>query len=63
VGATFRALNGGVIVAGALAGGALGGVFGLRATLIAAICGLMLGPLYGAFGPLWAVRSMPAEEA
>lgn len=62
VGATFRALNGGVLVAGALAGGALGGVFGLRATLIAAICGLLTGPLYGALTPLWAVKAMPTEE-
>jgi hypothetical protein len=62
VGATFRALNGGLVVAGALAGGALGGVFGIRATLIAAICGLVAGPLYGALSPLWRVKSMPVEE-
>lgn len=59
VGATFRAVSGGVLVAGALAGGALGGVFGLRATLVAAIVGLLAGPLYGALTPLWAVKTMP----
>jgi hypothetical protein len=63
VGATFRALSGGVMVAGALAGGALGGIFGLRATLIAAIGGLLIGPLYGALTPLWAVKAMPSDEA
>lgn len=63
VGATFRALSGGAMVVGALAGGALGGVFGLRATLIAAIGGLLIGPVYGALTPLWAVKAMPAEES
>jgi predicted MFS family arabinose efflux permease len=62
VGATFRALNGGLVVVGALAGGALGGIFGVRATLIAAICGLITGPLYGALTPLWAVKAMPTDE-
>ncbi|MDE2488890.1 MAG: MFS transporter [Alphaproteobacteria bacterium] len=63
VGATFRAVDGGVRVAGALAGGPLGGVFGLRATLIAAIAGLLIGPIFGALTPLRAVRAMPTEEA
>jgi len=63
VGATFRALNGAAVVAGALAGGVLAEAFGLRAVLIAAIGGLLTGPIYGAFSPLWRVRAMPTEEA
>jgi hypothetical protein len=63
VGATFRALNGAVVVAGALAGGTLGGIFGLRETLIVAIAGLLTGPIYGAFTPLWAVKAMPLDQA
>ncbi len=63
VGATFRAFAGGVAVIGALAGGALGGVFGLRETLLAAIAGLLIGPLIGAVSPLMRVREMPVGEA
>jgi hypothetical protein len=61
-GATFRALNGAAVVIGALTGGALGQAFGLRATLIGAICGLLTGPLYGALTPLWRVKAMPDGE-
>jgi MFS family permease len=59
VGATFRALGGGVAVIGALAGGMLGQAFGLRQTLLAAIAGLMIGPLIGGLSPLWRVKEMP----
>jgi hypothetical protein len=59
VGATFRAVGGGTAVLGALAGGALGGVFGMRETLLAAIAGLLIGPVLGAFSPLWKVKAMP----
>jgi hypothetical protein len=62
VGATFRALNGGVLVVGAVAGGALGQAFGLRATLIGAIAGLLTGPVYGALTPLWTLKVMPTDE-
>jgi predicted MFS family arabinose efflux permease len=65
VGATFRAVSGGGAVIGALAGGVLGGVFGMRATLFAAIAGLLIGPAYGLAAPaLRRVREMPlgAEE-
>jgi hypothetical protein len=62
VGATFRALGGGTAVVGALVGGVLGGAFGMRETLLAAIAGLMIGPLLGAFSPLWKVKTMPAGE-
>ena len=61
VGATFRALGGGTAVAGALMGGALGGAFGMRQTLLAAIAGLLIGPVLGAFSPLWAVKTMPTD--
>ena len=59
VGATFRAVGGGAAVAGALAGGALGQMLGLRETLLLAIAGLMIGPLLGFLSPLRRVREMP----
>jgi predicted MFS family arabinose efflux permease len=59
VGATFRAVSGGAVVAGALAGGALGQAFGLRQTLLFAIAGLLTGPVYGLLSPLRAVKRMP----
>ena len=59
VGATFRAVSGGAIVVGALAGGVLGQVFGLRQTLLFAIAGLLTGPLYGLLSPLRRVKTMP----
>jgi predicted MFS family arabinose efflux permease len=62
VGATFRAVSGATVVVGALVGGALGQVFGLRETLLFAIAGLMTGPVYGALSPLWKVREMPLGE-
>jgi hypothetical protein len=62
VGATFRALAGGMAVIGALAGGMLGGAFGLRQTLLAAIAGLLVGPLLGALSPLMKVREMSVGE-
>ncbi|HEX3886953.1 MAG TPA: MFS transporter [Phenylobacterium sp.] len=60
VGATFRVAGGGTAVIGALAGGALGEAFGLRAALLIAIAGLMIGPALGALSPLRAVKEMPA---
>jgi predicted MFS family arabinose efflux permease len=61
VGATFSTVGGGVAVVGSLVGGALGGVFGLRETLLFAIGGLMIGPLLGAVSPLWKVKTMPVD--
>ena len=61
VGATFRALGGGTAVVGALVGGALGGAFGMRETLLAAIAGLLIGPVLGAFSTLWKVKTMPTD--
>jgi predicted MFS family arabinose efflux permease len=63
VGATFRVAGGGTAVVGGLAGGALGQALGLRETLLLAIGGLLLGPLFGALSPLWKVKEMPAGEA
>jgi len=63
VAATFRVVAGGTAVVGALVGGPLGQAFGLRETLLAAIGGLMFGPLFGALSPLWRVRQMPGEPA
>jgi MFS family permease len=59
VGATFRTLGGGTAVVGSLTGGALGQTLGLRQTLLIAVAGLLLGPLFGAFSPLRKVREMP----
>jgi predicted MFS family arabinose efflux permease len=52
VAATFQAVGGGAAVVGALAGGALGGLIGARATLFLAVAGLLAGPLAAAFSPL-----------
>jgi predicted MFS family arabinose efflux permease len=61
VGATFRAVAGAGAVVGALAGGGLGEVLGLRETLLLAIAGLLIGPAYGLAAPaLRRVREMPA---
>jgi hypothetical protein len=59
VGATFRTVSGGAAVIGALAGGLLGGAFGLRQTLLFAIAGLLTGPIYGLLSPLRQVKEMP----
>jgi MFS family permease len=63
VDATFRAAGGGAAVVGALIGGALGESFGMRPTLLAAIAGLLIGPLIGALSPLVRVGEMPSGEA
>ena len=62
VGATFRAAGGGAAVIGALAGGALAQRLGLRETLLIAIAGLLIGPLFGALSSLRRVREMPDSE-
>jgi hypothetical protein len=41
----------------------LGGAFGLRQTLLAAIAGLLIGPLIGGFSSLWRVKEMPGGES
>ncbi len=59
VGAAFRAVSGAGAVAGALFGGLLGEALGMRTTLLLAIAGLLIGPLYGLLTPLRNVREMP----
>jgi MFS family permease len=61
VGATFRAAGGAAAVVGALAGGALGQVLGMREALLLAIGGLLIGPAYGALSPLWRLKTLPLE--
>lgn len=60
VGATFQAVGGGTAVAGALVGGALGQVLGVREALFVAVAGMAFAPLIGLFSPLRRVREIPA---
>ena len=57
--ATGRGLAG---VAGALIGGALGGVAGPRETLLVAAAGVALTPLVGLASPLWRERGGRASQ-
>jgi predicted MFS family arabinose efflux permease len=52
VAASFQALSGGMAVVGALAGGALGGWIGPRASLFIAVAGLLVGPAVVVLSPL-----------
>jgi predicted MFS family arabinose efflux permease len=52
VAATFQAVAGGGAVIGALAGGSLGGLIGVRETLFIAAGGLLFGPMVAACSPL-----------
>ena len=63
VGASFRATTGGLLVLGALAGGALGEALGLRAALWVGVAGLAAAPLLALGSPLSAVRGMPAAAS
>ncbi|WP_411289279.1 MFS transporter [Phenylobacterium sp.] len=59
VGASFHAVGGGMAVAGALIGGALGGLIGPREALYVAVAGLALSPLIAlASPPLRCLREM-----
>ena len=55
----FQATSGLSAVVGALAGGVLGQVFGVRETLFIAIGGLLIGPAVGAFTILRHARTIP----
>lgn len=57
-GAIFHVARGGVAVIGALAGGALAGVVGVRETLLVACAGLSLAPLFVIASPLWRTRDV-----
>jgi MFS family permease len=59
VGASFRATTGGLMVLGALAGGALGEALGLRAAIWVGVAGLALAPLLALASPLPRLREMP----
>jgi len=59
IGATFKATSGGLAVAGALAGGALGEALGVRGAIIVGVAGLLIAPLLGLPSPLRRLREMP----
>jgi MFS family permease len=64
LGATFQAASGGMAVVGALGGGALGQVLGVRQALFIAVAGLALGPLIAVLSPpLRRLREIPAPAA
>lgn len=54
--------SGASAVVGALLGGILGSTFGPRATLFAAVAGLIATPLTGIVSPLWQLKEIPGSE-
>jgi MFS family permease len=63
VGAAFKAMMGGLAVVGALGGGLLGELVGVRGALMVAAAGFALAPLLGLPSPLRRLREMPEEAA
>lgn len=59
VSATMHVLNAGMIPIGALIGGALGGLIGLRETLCVGVAGMLLTGLWVALSPLRTTREPP----
>jgi len=59
--ASYRFVTSGTTPLGALLGGALGGLIGLRMTLLVSGIGLMLGLLWVAFSPVPRLAQVPAE--
>ena len=59
--ATMRFIVWGTMPLGALLGGALGEVLGLRTTLIGAALGCLVAPLWVLLSPVRAVREQPAR--
>jgi MFS family permease len=59
--ATFRFITWGVAPLGALLGGALGELIGLRPTLLVAGAGILLAALWIFFSPVRALRQQPTE--
>lgn len=57
VGATFKAVSGGLAVVGALGGGLLGEALGVRGAIWIAVAGFAVAPLFGL--PLRRQREMP----
>jgi MFS family permease len=62
VNAGFRVAGQSAMLLGALVGGLLGEVIGLRPTLVFASCGLFAAALCIALSPAWRVRREPVEE-
>ncbi|HEX5166225.1 MAG TPA: MFS transporter [Thermomicrobiales bacterium] len=60
VNATMRFLNSGMIPIGALAGGALGGLIGLRETLFVGVFGMLLTGIWVSLSPLRTTREEPS---
>jgi hypothetical protein len=57
--ASYRLLLFGMVPLGALAGGSLGGLFGLRPALVAGVVGLASPLVWLAFSPVYRLREMP----
>ena len=62
VAATFQVVGGAMAVAGALTGGALGGLIGSREALLIGASGLLVGPLVVALSPLRQYRETLVDE-
>jgi MFS family permease len=60
--ALFSAVTGGMTVLGAAAGGVLGGWLGIRETLLIAVAGMALAPLFVLFSPLRHLREIPLKS-
>lgn len=63
VNAAYKAATGGLMVAGALIGGLLGEVMGVRGALWVGVAGLAAAPLLSLPGPLKRLREMPVGPA
>jgi MFS family permease len=63
VAAVFKAAGGLCGVTGALAGGAIAGVVGVRETLLIAAIGYFLAPVIALLSPLKALKSLPNSDA
>jgi len=59
VNATVRVGALGAMLAGALVGGAIGNVYGLRIALVAGAMGTVLGALWLGLSPVWSLRHKP----
>jgi MFS family permease len=62
VNAGFRVAGQGAMLAGALAGGLLGELIGLRPTLVLASSGLLVAAALVMLSPVWGVRRPPLQE-
>ena len=60
VNAAFKAVTGGLMVTGALVGGLLGELLGVRGAIWVGVAGLAMAPLLSFPGPLRRLREMPS---